>query len=274
MKVTLIGWTGKEAYSEEYGYDQYGQAAVDILLFTKNTRLVMTPGALEEIASKPYHAKLEELQYMANTIPSSWEFIDYTWMIEGVSRAFTHQFVRSRQFSFAQQTHRILDMSEGPGWDYLTGPSLQDHTIQHVDEFDSSILSAKTLYDAEMSSIASTYKALIDAGVPIEDARGILPTNILTNIVAKCNMRTFVELVRKRSSARVQGEYRDVLVAMQKAVLKVHPWMSIFIDRTADRAANELQEMIIKYTQDDHGEGENVTTQMIKLLDQIRSASE
>jgi len=234
----------------------------------------MLPEGLDKIAAKPYHVKLEELKYMAKTIPSSWEYVSYTWMIEDVSRAFTHQLVRSRQFSFAQQTHRITDMSKGPGWDYLTGPSLQDHTIQHVDEFDSSILSAKTLYDAEMSSIAATYKALIDAGVPIEDARGILPTNILTNIVAKCNMRTFVELVRKRSSARVQGEYRDVLLAMQKAVLEVHPWMSIFIDRTADRAANELQEMIIKYTQDDHGEGENITTKMIKLLDQIRSSQE
>jgi len=218
--------------------------------------------------------KIAELEYMAKTIPSSHEFVHYTWMIEGVSRACTHQLVRSRHFSWAQQTHRILDMSEGAGWDYLTGPSLQDHIIQHVDEFGSSILSAKTLYDAEMSSIAATYKALIDAGVPIEDARGILPTNILTNIVGSCNMRTFVELVRKRSSARVQGEYRDVLLAMQKAVLEVHPWMSIFIDRTADRAAKELQEMIIKYTQNDSGEREDITTQMIKLLDQIRSASE
>jgi len=266
MKVTLIDWTGKNNPNKDH--------AIDVLIFTKNTRLTMEPKGLETIAAWPMEKKIAELEYMARTIPSSHEFVHYTWMIEDVSRAFTHQFVRSRQFSFAQQTHRILDMSEGPGWDYLTGPSLQDHTIQHVDEFDSSILSAKTLYDAEMSSIAATYKALIDAGVPIEDARGILPTNILTNIVGSCNMRTFVELVRKRSSARVQGEYRDVLLAMQKAVLEVHPWMSIFIDRTADRAAKELQEMIIKYTQNDSGEREDITTQMIKLLDQIRSAQE
>jgi thymidylate synthase (FAD) len=215
----------------------------------------MHPGLLSEIAAWPYEKKLKELEYMANTIPSSWEFVDYTFMVEGVTRAFTHQFVRSRQFSFAQQTMRVLDVSSGPGWDYLTGPSINEN--ERLNEF----------YEDEMTNIDQTYKDLIANGAKIEDARGILPTNILTNIVGKCNMRTFVELVRKRSSPRTQSEYRDVLDAMKAAVREVHPWIDLFIDRNMDKAIADLQAMI------DKEPGDNVRTEMTKLLDQIRAQS-
>jgi hypothetical protein len=48
---------------------------MNLLLFTKATRLTMTPGLLEEISNLSEEEKLEQLDYMANTIPSSWEFI-------------------------------------------------------------------------------------------------------------------------------------------------------------------------------------------------------
>ena len=66
MKVTLINYT---------------QDAVDMLLFTKSTRLNMSPGLMSEIAKWPPSKKYEELKYMANTIPSSWEFVDYVFLV-------------------------------------------------------------------------------------------------------------------------------------------------------------------------------------------------
>jgi thymidylate synthase ThyX len=54
----------------------------------------------------------------------------------------------------------------------------------------------------------------------IEDARGVLPTNIHTNIVAKFDLRTLADTMRKRASTRTQGEYRDVMDGMKDAVLK------------------------------------------------------
>src|SRR4051812_12726429 len=122
MKVTLIDWTGCGNPDEWH--------AANVLIFTKSTRLTMAPGLFKEIADWPTDKKLKELEYMANTIPSSWEFCDYTFMIEGVTRAFTHQFVRSRTWSFAQQTMQVLDVSTGPGWDYLTGPSITDENVK------------------------------------------------------------------------------------------------------------------------------------------------
>lgn len=249
MKVTLIDHTG-------YGNPDKWHP-VNVLIFTKSTRLNMLPGLMAEIAGWSDERKLSELEYMANTIPSSWEFVDYTFLVEGVTRAFTHQFVRSRQWSFAQQTMRVLDVSTGPGWSYLTGPSIKANVALDGN------------YDATMSHIDRAYKMLIRDGAKIEDARGILPTNILTNITGKCNMRTFVETVRKRSSPRTQGEYRDVLAAMKSAVLEAHPWMKIFLDRDAGRAIEDLQANLRQLKE--QGMSDERFIHMTKLLDQLRA---
>ena len=98
MKVTLISHT---------------QKAAELLLFTKSTRLNMSPSLMADIESWPEDKKLQGLAYMADTIPSSWEFVDYVFMVEGVSRAYTHQQVRTRAASYAQQTLRVLDVSKG-----------------------------------------------------------------------------------------------------------------------------------------------------------------
>jgi flavin-dependent thymidylate synthase len=246
MKVTLINYTGRGAADP-------AREAANQLIFTKSTRLQMSPGLMEEIERWPWPKVMAELEYMSNTIPSSWEFVDYTFLIEGVTRGFTHQFVRSRNWSFAQQTMRVLDVSEGPGWSYGRGPSLSGN-----DE----------AYDGTMTAIAYAYRALVRKGVAIEDARGILPTNILTNIVGKGNLRGFCELVRKRSSSRTQGEYRNVLDAMKDEVVRVHPWSVMFIERTFDRAANELEAMILAKLPPCMDR-----TDMIKLIDQMRGAA-
>jgi len=267
MKVTLLDYTGKGAMKNGgplLGLANDADYAIDLLIFTKSTRLTMHPGLLDEIKDWPLDKKMEELKYMANTIPSSWEFVDYTFMVEGVTRAFTHQFVRSRQFSFAQQTMRVLDVSEGAGWDYLAGPT--------VKEEGDPIAGPGIIYKNMMKNIGDAYKLMIGRGAKVEDARGLLPTNILTNIVGKCNMRTFVELVRKRSSPRTQNEYRDVLDAMKAAVREVHPWIDLFIERDIDKAIADLQEKINRLRELPNFNQDEVT-QMTKLLDQIRAQS-
>lgn len=199
MKVTLISSTPH---------------AAELLIFTKSTRLTMSPGLMAEIMRWPEEKKLAELEYMANTIPSSWEFVDYVFMIEGVSRAFTHQFVRSRNASYAQQTMRVLNMGE---YDYV-------HTTRSAEH-----PQARAIIDAVNAAIRYGYRQMIELGLPAEDARGILPTNISTNIVAKFNLRALSELVKSRTGGRTQGEYQRVAQAMADAVLAVHPWAEKFL---------------------------------------------
>ncbi len=245
MKVTLIDYTGAGSNDPDY--------AVNVLIFTKNTRLTMSPSLLKDIAAWPKDKKMAELEYMANTIPSSWEFVDYTFMIEGVTRAFTHQLIRTRTASYAQQTMRVLKMQS---WEHLVGPSVANSS------------KASKLYAEAMTHVALAYDRMLnEPGVNIEDARGILPTNILTNIVMKINMRNFVELVRKRSSPRTQGEYREVLEQMKERAQAAHPWLALFIDRTFERAAADLDKEILGVADPEK------RMRMVKLLDQCRAQS-
>lgn len=200
MKVSLVNYT---------------HDAASLLLFTKSTRLTMSPQLLGNIRSMPADKVLEELEYMANTIPSSWEFVDYVFLVEGVSRAYTHQQVRTRAASYAQQTMRVLNMGE---FDYVYSDRvLADPQVKHQ-------------IDAVLRLIKTTYQDLVDnRGLPPEDARGILPTNIATNIVCKFNLRTMAELCASRTGGRTQGEYQQVVNAMADEVLKVHPWAEKFL---------------------------------------------
>ena len=235
MKVTLISHTAD---------------AEDLLIFTKSTRLEMSPDLMESVASMDPAEKLEHLEYMANTIPSSWEFIDYVFLVQGVSRAYTHQQVRTRQASYAQQTMRVLEMGN---FDYVyTDRILEDQQ-------------AKSVVDEALFSIRSAYNRLISMGVPAEDARGILPTNIATNIVCKFNLRTFVDLAKSRTGGRTQGEYQKVVNAMVDEVLKVHPWASKFLFQHGRDHFNEIEEYAKRKFPDLKERGE-----LLKIVDKLR----
>lgn len=222
MKVTLINYT---------------KDAVETLLFTKSTRLNMSPDLMFDIHEMSEEKKMEELQYMSRTIPSSWEFVDYTFLIQDVTRAFTHQLVRNRHGSYAQQTMRILNVD---GFGFEVGPTIKND--KHLD----------FIYKEEMNDIQDTYNCLIENGASIEDARGVLPTNIHTNIVAKFNLRTMAEIVSKRSSPRTQGEYRDVLEGMYQAIIEVHPWAEMFLKDRKVEAAAKLDAFIKSHSDGAH----------------------
>jgi flavin-dependent thymidylate synthase len=236
MKVTLISTTPE---------------AKELLIFTKSTRLTMSPGLMDEIRAWPEEKKLAELEYMANTIPSSWEFVDYVFMIEGVSRAFTHQFVRSRQGSYAQQTMRVLNMGE---YDYV----YTDRILADVQKLG--------LVDIINENIRLCYNKLIELGLPAEDARGILPTNIATNIVAKFNLRAFVDLAKSRTGGRTQNEYQKVMNAMVDEVLKVHPWAEKFLFQAGRDYFAEIE----AFAEREYGGNLLKKGELLKIVDKMR----
>lgn len=235
MKVTIISST---------------QNPVDILLFTKNTRLEMSPEGLYALKYLSPEQKQDQLDYMLNTIKSSWEFVDFTIAIEGVTRAFTHQLVRNRHGSYAQQTMRILDVGD---FEYYTGPSIKGNDR------------ATKKYREVMEYLADSYKELLALDVAIEDARGILPTNIKTNIVAKFNLRTLSEMYSARSSLRVQAEYREFLDKLFYAIVGNDPWTHKFLKGTKYEAADLIQEYI---KANEYNESEKI--KLIKALDILR----
>lgn len=184
---------------------------LDLLLRTKNTRLAVD----ENPADWSDEKKQDNLDYMRDTIKSSWEFVDYTFAIHGVTRAFTHQLVRTRTGSYAQEAMRVIDAS---GFETLVPPAVEAD------------YSATLSWKRCMNAIDATYRALVELRVPRQDARGVLPTNVLTSIVAKFNLRTLHEMAKLRLCTRTQGEYQSVFRAMRALVIGVDPWTAEFID--------------------------------------------
>jgi flavin-dependent thymidylate synthase len=239
MKVTLVSHTPD---------------AESLLIFTKSTRLTMSPGLFDQIRAMPMEDKLKELDYMANTIPSSWEFVDYVFLVEGVSRAYTHQQVRTRQASYAQQTMRVLDMGEF------------EYVFTERNEKDPA---AAAIIKQHNRKTQEAYRNLLALGQPPEDARGILPTNIVTNIVCKFNLRTFVDLAKSRTGGRTQGEYQQVLNAMVDEVLRVHPWAEKFLFQQGRDHFAEIEAFAKReFPNDLLKKGE-----LLKIVDKMRKGS-
>lgn len=235
MKVELLSYTPNPKW---------------LLVTTKNTRLLNSLSALRVDCMTDEEID-KELDYMVDTIKSSWEFIDFTFMIEGVSRGFTHQFVRNRLGSYAQQTMRIIDMQ---GFGYVTGPSISANPEIQAE------------YDIIMAEINDGYKRLIEMGAKPEDARGVLPTNIETNIVAKFNLRALSQMMMSRASSRTQSEYRDVLDSMFEAVVAAEPWLDKFLRNSKYHDLAVLESAIM-----DKYEGAPACTRLIKMIDKVRN---
>lgn len=175
--------------------------ALEILIYTKSGRL-NSGTTLLDIYSWDHMKKLDHLAYMMDTIKSSFEFVDYIFEIKNVSRAFTHQVVRTRTASFQQQAMRVVDAREFEYLKSTDNPSYQKAFEVGLEE----------------------YGKMLDDGVPVQDARGILGTGIHTEIFVKANLRTLSNMAELRLCKRAEGEYQSVFKKMVSAVLGVHPW--------------------------------------------------
>lgn len=192
----------------------YNPDALALLIFTKQTRLQGVQ-SIDDVKAWPMEKQLEELAYMRDTIKSSWEFSNYAFNITGVTRAFTHQLVRTRQASYAQESMRSIDAS--------------DHQWLNTVSEDISDGFENKAFDVACENSIDEYKVMLAHGVPPQDARGVLPTNILTSIIMGANLRTLHEMANVRLCTRTQGEYQEVFKAMKAAVVAVHPWAEGFI---------------------------------------------
>lgn len=133
------------------------------------------------------------------------EQIHFTFSLEGVSRAFTHQLVRYRTASFNQESMRFVKV-EGEGEDWYYKP-------------EGMTLYQEAMYDSSMRSIKRFYENLLDLGCPTEVARGVLPTNVLTKIDVALNFRTLVNICETRLCLQAQkGEWGEFATGVKKLI--------------------------------------------------------
>ncbi|MGQ9628754.1 MAG: FAD-dependent thymidylate synthase [bacterium] len=136
------------------------------------------------------------------------EFVDFTFYVDGISRTCSHQLVRHRIGSYAQQSQRYV------------GEESFDFTVPPEIERDEELL--KVFKDA-MESARAAYGTLLRAGIRKEDARFVLPQACHTSIVVKYNLRSLRHFFDLRMSERAQWEIREVACRMFDLAYDVIP---------------------------------------------------
>ncbi|MGD0230188.1 MAG: FAD-dependent thymidylate synthase [Syntrophorhabdales bacterium] len=145
------------------------------------------------------------------------EHASFTFGVEGISRACSHQLVRHRLASYSQQSQRYV--GEEGGLDYIIPPSIgQDETLRGY--FVAFMEEAQAAY-------ARILKRLNEKGLKGEaanqDARFVLPNAAETKILITMNARELLHFFRQRCCQRAQWEIRNLAGDMLGLVKSVAP---------------------------------------------------
>jgi thymidylate synthase (FAD) len=137
------------------------------------------------------------------------EHASFTFSVSGVSRALTHELVRHRLASYTQQSQRYVKVAGADS--FVTPPTIKDNE------------KSLKLFKAALSSIQKNYDELIKLGIPVEDARYILPNATKTTITITMNGRELLHFSSLRCCERAQWEIRELAERMVKECKKVAP---------------------------------------------------
>jgi thymidylate synthase (FAD) len=137
------------------------------------------------------------------------EHASFSFGIEGISRACSHQLVRHRLASYSQQSQRYVSHTDR--FEAVTPPSVAEQP------------ELATRYAGLLDDIHAVYRELIEAGVPAEDARFVLPNAAATKIVVSMNGRELRHFFELRCCRRAQWEIRAMAVEMLRLVRVAAP---------------------------------------------------
>ncbi len=176
-------------------------------------RLCYAPvGAKELMETMPPERVASVLStIMAGGHFSTLEHASYTFAIDGVSRALTHQLVRHRLASFNQQSQRYVKFKEGI-------EVIKPDTIAKNEK-------ANALFDSAMQVAEQAYADLVELGIPAEDARFVLPNAAETKIVVTMNVRELLHFFELRCCNRAQWEIRELACKMLDLVRPSAPFV-------------------------------------------------
>lgn len=170
------------------------------------TLIQATPNAIETIAqiasicydSDPKNPMGLVKHLYRNGHHSVFEHIYFTFKVEGISRACSHQLVRHRHCSFTQRSQRYCSED---GFGFVTPLSIEER-----DEYGD--------YNSFMEKVAENYCDMQEVGVPNEDARYILPNACETSLYISCDLRELIHMANERKCFRAQWEIRELVTKM------------------------------------------------------------
>jgi len=148
---------------------------------------------------------------------SALEHATFTFTVDGISRACSHQLVRHRLASYNQQSQRYVLF--GSGDDFIIPPRIaEDPTALEV-------------FLVAMGHAREAYEQLVSLGLARgdgkesvqEDARFVLPNAAETKIVVTMNARELRHFFQVRCCRRAQWEINRLAWAMRHLAQRVSP---------------------------------------------------
>ena len=138
------------------------------------------------------------------------EHVSFTFAISGVSRVFTHQFVRHRVgVSISQQSGRYTDPIKTGVFEYV--------------EPDMYSWEQENFAQAVSTAVGHYVDAASEKTMSREDARMMLPTCQATNMFVTINLAALLHMADIRMCLATQWEFRNVVNLMRSEIIKVHP---------------------------------------------------
>ena len=204
-----------------------GKMKISLLHHTPNpdesvalaARVCYAPGDLEELTHSVMTAARRR-EFLAMLLRrghhTPLEHVSFTFGVEGVSRACSHQLVRHRIASFSQQSQRYVEMRDASRDSFVVPPGIAADPA------------AEKLFREQMQAARSGYAALRALGVAREDARYVLPSATETALVVTMNARALLNLFALRLCRRAQWEIRTVAERMLELARQAAPEIFAF----------------------------------------------
>jgi thymidylate synthase (FAD) len=179
-------------------------------------RLCYSSSGISELASNFSNEDIKRIlkKIITSRHYSALEHASFTFGIEGISRACSHQLVRHRIASYNQQSQRYVKYTLDAGY------VIPDSIVKDKE--------AKKIFLNNWDAAISAYNELISRGVSQEDARYVLPNASATKIVVTMNARELLHFFELRTCQRAQWEIRKLAKKMLLLVLEICP--TIFAD--------------------------------------------
>ncbi|MDD5089551.1 MAG: FAD-dependent thymidylate synthase [Candidatus Wallbacteria bacterium] len=178
-------------------------------IISKAAKLCYSPKNITELEVTPADQKRMVRKMFSLGHHSTLEHAAFTFGIEGISRACSHQLVRHRMASYSQQSQRYVRFDQP--FEFVTPDTVRKNR------------KASAAYRKIMKSLHEAYRAMIEEGIPAEDARYLLPNACTTKLIMTMNARELLHFFNLRLCSRAQKEIRDVAAAMLSQVRKVTP---------------------------------------------------
>lgn len=160
--------------------------------------------------------------------------------VSGVSRACTHQLVRTRKAAFHQQSMRASFYGSGPEQRVPESIWLANDEVRSAWFF-------------AVEACRKAYTMACQADVSYQDARYILPEGTTNYIMLEYPLREFINVYAYRGCAMFQWEIVTVMRMAREILVGLYPWLDPYIKISCEktRGALDTHQVKIRTTEED-----------------------